>query len=272
MPERPARALRLGSTIGPVDAGVVPALLAAYRAASGADVNLIAAGTGALLDRARDGAFDLLIVHAPRLEEQFVAAGYGRSRHELMANDFVLVGPSHDPAAVGGSVRAVDAFGRLATIESPFLTRGDRSGTHVKEIEIWEAAGIRPAGAWYQTARHGAEGNLATAREASERGCYTLLDRATVVLLRDEPRLTPLVAGDPLLLNLISVLAVSGRRLTGIDEPAADHLVAWLLGEDAQRLIADFGRAEHGQPLFFPRAPAWRSSRGEYSINLEANR
>lgn len=177
--------LSLASTIGPIDAGIVPALLEAYRARTGVTVALTGAGTGKTLELARGGGFDVVIVHAKALEEQFIAGGYGLSRHELMANDFVVVGPADDPAGVGTLTDAVDAFRRIAEQGAPFLTRGDLSGTHVKELDVWEAATLTPSG-----------------------------------------------------------------------ENAA-RFVAWLLGDEAQQLISDFGVQQFGQPLFFPRAPGW---------------
>lgn len=252
--------LRLVSTIGPIDAGIVPALIAAYRAATGVEVALTGAGTSRALDLAKGGGFDVVLVHAPALEKQFIAAGYGLSRHEVMANDFVVVGPAADPAGVRGLGDAAEAFRRIARAEAPFLTRGDRSGTHVKEVEVWAAAGLAPSGAWYRAAERGREGNVATAIEAATLPCYTLLDRATVITLGDRLGLEPLVEGDPLLLNVISVIPLNPRAIPGVDGPAAERLVAWLLSDAAQRLIAEFGVAEHGQPLFYPRAPRWHAA------------
>ena len=268
--------LALASTIGPIDAGIVPALLAAYEARTGVNIELTGAGTNKTLELARGGGIDVVIVHALALEERFIAEGYGLSRHELMANDFVIVRPSGDPAGVRGLSEATDAFRRLLEAEVPFLTRGDLSGTHVKELDVWEAAGLAPSGDWYRVAEHGTEGNLATAREAIALQRYTLLDRATVLTLGDDLGLDPsaspsragisaaptsgqavLLEGDPLLLNIISVLPVNPAKVPGVCGEVAAQFVAWLLGDEAQRLIAEFGVVEYGQPLFFPRAPGW---------------
>jgi tungstate transport system substrate-binding protein len=257
--------LALASTIGPIDAGIVPALLSAYRARTGIDIALTGAGTNKTLELARGGGFDVVIVHAPALEERFIAEGYGLGRHELMANDFVVVGPADDPARIHGLGGAPEAFRRLLETHAPFLTRGDLSGTHVKELDVWEAASLTPAGDWYRTAEHGAEGNLATAREAIALQRYTLLDRATVLILGDElgpdrstgPGLAVLLEGDPLLLNIISVLPVNPAKVAGVRGEAAAAFVSWLLDDAAQRLIAEFGVEQHGQPLFYPRAPGW---------------
>jgi tungstate transport system substrate-binding protein len=262
-----APGLALASTIGPIDAGIVPALIEAYTARSGVSIALTGAGTNKTLELARGGGYDVVIVHALALEERFIAEGYGLSRHELMANDFVIVGPASDPAGIRALPEgsgAIGAFRRLLETQAPVLTRGDLSGTHVKELDVWEAAGLTPSGDWYVTAEHGTEGNLATAREAIALQRYTLLDRATVLTLGDALGLDPstgsgldvLLEGDPLLLNIISVLPVNPARVPGVRGEAA-AFVDWLLGDEAQGLIADFGVEQYGQPLFFPRAPGW---------------
>ena len=258
-------ALSLASTIGPIDVGIVPALLDAYRARTGLTVALRGAGTNKTLQLARGGGFDVVLVHALALEEQFIAEGYGLRRHEVMANDFLIVGPGHgpsggppgDPSGVRGLTDATAAFRRIAETQAPFLTRGDLSGTHVKELDIWKAAGLSPAGDWYRVAEHGAEGNVAAAHEAAALQRYTLLDRATVLTLGETLGLTVLLDGDPLLLNVISVLPINPEKVAGVNAEAAAAFVAWLLGAEAQQLIANFGVAQYGQPLFYPRAPGW---------------
>lgn len=252
--------LRLASTIGPIDAGIVPALLEAYRAETGVETALTGAGTSRTLALAKGGGFDVVMVHAPALERQFIAEGYGLARHEIMANDFTVVGPAEDPAGVRGLRDVAAAFRRIANAAAPFLTRGDGSGTHVKEQEIWQAAGLTPAGSWYRVAERGVEGNAATALEASVQGFYTLLDRATVLTLRGRLTLEVLVEGDPLLLNIISAIPLNPAKIPGVDGRAAERFVSWLLSDAAQRRIADFGVAQYGQPLFYPRAPGWRAA------------
>jgi tungstate transport system substrate-binding protein len=160
--------LALPSTIGPIDAGIVPALLDAYRARTGLSVAMTGAGTNRTLELARGGGFDVVIVHAPALEERFIAEGYGQSRHELMANDFVIVGPAGDPAGIGGLTDAADAFRRLMHCKASFLTRGDLSGTHVKELDAWAVTGGRGAALPKRSrhtaaARRGSTGSLSHA-------------------------------------------------------------------------------------------------------------
>ena len=203
------RPLRIASTIGPIETGLLPALEAAFSGRTAVPVEHDALGTGAL-DRAKRGGIDAVIAHARGLEERFVADGWGLERQPFAANDFVLVGPSNDPAG-RQSADPLAALRRIADSGATFLSRGDRSGTHIKEQELWRAAGIDPDGtSWYRTAGAGMAGSAATAREAVERGAYTLVDRATHLTAR--PSLTVVCEGDPRLLNVPSILPVNPRR------------------------------------------------------------
>ena len=160
----------MASTIGPVDAGIVGALEDAYFKRTGVVVRHASAGTGAALEMAKGGSFDLVMVHARALEDRFVADGFGVDRRDVMYNDFVILGPAADPARIRGERRAVDALRKIAAAEARFLTRGDNSGTHVKEVELWQAAGVTPRGAWYVKSERGAAGNAPTTRDADARG------------------------------------------------------------------------------------------------------
>jgi tungstate transport system substrate-binding protein len=245
------RPLRIATTIGPVETGLLPALEAAYSRRSALPIEHDALGTGAALERAKRGGVDLVIAHAPELEKQFVADGWAIGRHPFAANDFVLVGPRDDPANVRGA-ELVAAFQRIARAQAPFLTRGDRSGTHIKEQDLWSLARVQPEReAWYRIAESGMAGSGATAREAASAGAYALLDRATFITAK--PGLEIMVEGDPRLLNVFSALPVNPRRAADVSEGGAKDFVGWLLEKDAQALIGDFGRAEHGNPLFLRR-------------------
>jgi len=245
------RPLRIASTIGPIETGLLPALEAAFSGRTAMPVEHDALGTGAALERAKRGGIDLVIAHAPALEEQFIAEGWALGRHPFAANDFLLAGPADDPAAVRGS-ELVGAFQRIAQGQSRFLSRGDRSGTHVKEQELWAAAGVAATPSeWYRIAESGMAGNAATAREAAQQHAYTLLDRATFVTAK--PALDIMVEGDPRLLNVLSALPISPRRAADVNEGGAEAFLDWLLGEEAQRMIGEFGRAEHGVSLFLRR-------------------
>lgn len=247
-----AGTVRLATTIGLVDAGLLPALADAFEATTGRPLRYQALGTGAALDAARAGRTDAVVAHAPVPERAFVRDGWATGRHPFAANEFVLVGPASDPAGVRGCPDAVAAMARIAAVGAPFLTRGDASGTHVRETDLWVAAGVVPTGPWYAVAVGGRRGNAAIAHEAAERGAYTLVDRATVVVSR--PAVEVLVENGAALLNVFSVLPVSGARVPGVDSAAGAAFAAWLLGPEAQALVAGFGRAEHGQGLFIPLA------------------
>jgi len=248
----------MASTIGPIDAGIVGALEDAYRKRTGVEVRHAGAGTGAALEMAKGGSFDLVMVHARALEDKFVAEGFGVDRRDVMYNDFVILGPAADPAGVRTERRAAAAFARIARAQALFVTRGDRSGTHVKEMEIWQKAGIAPAGSWYVVFEHGSAGNAATTRYANERQAYVLMDRATYLTLKKEIALQVLVEKETDLLNFIAVIRVSPARFPRTNARGAKEFVDWLVSDEAQLLIKSFGVDVYGEPLFFPNAESWR--------------
>jgi len=247
--------VRLASTIGLIDSGIVPALAEQYRRRSGVEVGYAGAGTSAALERAKRGGFELVLAHAPSLEEQFVRDGYGLARYELMQNDFVLFGPRSDPAGIRTANSAAEAVRRIAASRAVFLTRGDGSGTHVKELDVWAAAEIDPRGQpWYRTDRSGALGNSAAAEAADALEAYILVDRATALAVAPRLRtLAPLYDGDPLLLNVISAIPIDPTRVPDVDGEQGARLLAWLLGPEARQLIATFGVDRFGRPLYVPR-------------------
>ena len=252
----------MASTIGPIDAGIVAALEDAYLKRTGVMVRHAGAGTGAALEMAKSGSFDLVMVHARALEDRFVADGFGVDRRDVMYNDFVILGPASDPARIRGEKRAVGALHKIAAAGSRFLTRGDNSGTHVKEVELWQAAGIVPGGAWYVKAERGAAGNAPTTRDADARQAYVLMDRATYLTLKREISLQVLVERDPALLNYIAVIRVNPARLPRVNAEGARAFQDWLVSEEAQRLIRAFEVDRYGEPLFFPNSDDWRKRHG----------
>jgi tungstate transport system substrate-binding protein len=179
-----------------------------------------------------------------------------------MYNDFVILGPAADPARIRGEKRAVDALRKIAAAQAPFLTRGDRSGTHVKEGELWQAAGITPQGAWYAKSERGAAGNAATTRDANGRQSYVLMDRATYLTLKKEITLEVLVERDPALLNYIAVIRVNPAKLPKVNADGARAFQDWLVSEEAQRIIKGFEVDRYGEPLFFPNSDDWRKRFG----------
>ena len=174
----------LASTIGPIDAGIVSALEDPFEKETGIRVRHVGAGTGAALDIAKKGTVDLVMVHARSLEEKFVKEGYGTMRIPLMYNDFVIVGPTEDPAGIKGMKSANEALKAISGKGIPFISRGDKSGTHVAEMELWGKAGIKPSGAWYKIYEKGAEGNAPTLRYTDQQKAYTVIDRATYLSTR----------------------------------------------------------------------------------------
>jgi tungstate transport system substrate-binding protein len=252
----------MASTIGPIDAGIVAALENAYLKRTGVVVRHAGAGTGAALQMAKSGSFDLVMVHARALEDRFVADGFGVDRRDIMYNDFVILGPASDPARIRGERRAVDALRKIEAAGARFLTRGDNSGTHVKEVELWQAAGIAPGGAWYLRAERGAAGNAPATRDADARQAYVLMDRATYLTLKGEISLQVLVERDPALLNYIAVIRVNPARLPRVNVEGARAFQDWLVSEEAQQLIKAFEVDRYGEPLFFPNSDDWRKRHG----------
>ena len=254
--------IRLASTIGPVDAGIVGALEEAYLRKTGVRVTHVGAGTGKALELARTGDFDLVMVHARVLEDRFVTEGYGIDRRDIMYNDFVILGPAADPAGIRGERSATAALTRIAKARALFVTRGDNSGTHVKEMELWGAARLKPLGDWYVVWEKGATGNAATTRYANERRAYVLMDRATYLTLKKNIGLQVLVEGDRELLNFIAVIRVNPSRFAQVSAEPARAFVEWLVSDEAQRIIQSFGVDRYGEPLFFPNSDAWRAKHG----------
>jgi tungstate transport system substrate-binding protein len=253
----------LSSTIGPIDAGIVDVLENGFEKETGIRVRHVGAGTGAALDIAKQGSVDLVMVHAKSLEEKFVAAGFGTERIDFMYNDFVIMGPPGDPAGIKGMKHAPPALKRIAEKGALFISRGDRSGTHVAEMELWEKAGIKPAGSWYVVYEKGGQGNAPTLRYADEKGAYTVMDRATFLTLQKEIRLVVLVEKCPDLTNYISLIPVSPKKFPTVNYEDTMLFVRWLTSpEKGQLLIRDFGQEKYGSPLFFPNSKEWRDSQG----------
>ena len=253
----------MASTIGPIDAGIVGALEDSFEKEKGIRVRHVGAGTGATLKIAQKCNVDLVMVHARSLEEKFVADGYGTERIPLMYNDFVMVGPAADPAGLKGLKSAAEALRKIAAAGAPFVTRGDKSGTHVAEMELWKAAGIKPAGTWYVVFEKGSEGNVATLRFTDQKGAYTVIDRATFLALQKEVKLAVLVEGDEALLNRITLIPVNPGKCPQANLKETMIFVDWLTDPNkGQRLIETFGVEKYGKPMFFPDSIPWRQRGG----------
>lgn len=258
-----AGTIRLSSTIGPVDAGIVPLLAETYKAKTGTEFVIEKAGTGATLEKAKTGNFDMVIVHARALEDQFIKDGYGQNRRDVMYNDFVILGPKSDPAGIKGMKSAAEAFKVLAEKKAPFISRGDMSGTHVAEMNIWKAAGITPDGdkdEWYTVFSLGKLGNGPTTIFADKRAVYTLMDRATYLKQQKNVKIVPLVEGDKAMLNLIAAIEVSPKKFSNVNNAETVKFIDWLCSDEAQLIIKDFEVKKFGQPLFFPNSDQWNKS------------
>ncbi|MGO9136479.1 MAG: substrate-binding domain-containing protein [Syntrophales bacterium] len=254
----------MASTIGPIDAGIVSVLEDQFEKETGIRVRHVGAGTGAALKIAEQGNVDLVLVHARSLEEKFVRDGFGMERIPLMYNDFVIVGPEKDPADIKGLTVATEALRKISETGAPFVSRGDKSGTHVAEMDLWAKAGIKPSGAWYKIYEKGSEGNVPTLRYTDQQQSYTVIDRATYLSLKNLIKLVILVEKDEVLLNHISLIPVNAKKFPMVNEKDVQTFVAWLTSrEKGQKIIRDFGKDKFGAPLFFPNSKDWVKSQGE---------
>jgi tungstate transport system substrate-binding protein len=241
--------VRLATTTSTENSGLFDELLPRFEEASGYWVHVIAVGTGKALRMGRDGDVDLVLVHAPAAEQRFVDQGFGEQRLPVMFNDFVLVGPHTDPAGLAQAADAADALGRIAASRTPFVSRGDDSGTHKKERSLWKQAELIPEGAWYREAGQGMGRVL---QIADEMGAYTLTDRGTWLAYRDKSRLKVAFEGDEGLFNPYSIIEVNAVRYPELNHRGAQALIGWIRGTEGQQAIAAFRKS--GEQLFTPSA------------------
>ena len=240
------------STTSTQNSGLLDAILPEFTDKTGIEVRVVAVGTGQAIKNAMNGDGDVLLVHARAAEEKFVADGWGVTRQDVMYNDFVLVGPSDDPAGVRGGQDIVAAFKAVAEAQAPFASRGDDSGTHKAELRHWSEAGVDVAaasGAWY---REAGSGMGATLNLAAGMGAYVLTDRATWIAFGNKQGLEILVEGDPALFNQYGVILVNPEKHPGVKAEAGQAFIDWLTGPEGQAAIAGF--TVDGQQLFFPNA------------------
>jgi tungstate transport system substrate-binding protein len=244
----------MATTTSTDNTGLLDELAPAFQEATGIELRWIAVGTGNALELGKNCDVDVLLVHAPDLEKTYIADGYGTDRHQVMYNDFVIIGPPDDPAGVKG-MTAVEALKTIRSKEAAFASRGDNSGTHAKELELWENAGIKEPDkeSWYiQTG----QGMLNTINIAAERNAYTLTDRGTFIKYEanhdGNPPLVILVEGDESLFNQYSVIAVNPGRCQNVKYDLAMKFIEWMLSDEAQQKIADFRLL--GKQLFTPNA------------------
>lgn len=246
------RFIIMQSTTSTQASGLYDHLLPIFKKESGIDVRVVAVGTGQAIKNAQNCDGDVLLVHAKPAEEEFVAQGYGVSRHDLMYNDFIVVGPKADPAGVQGMPKVGDALAAIRKIGEPFASRGDESGTHKKEMLLWNAADIDPvadSGTWY---RETGSGMGATLNAAIGMNAYTLTDRATWIAFKNKADHEILVEGDPTLYNQYGVIAVSPDACKNVRRADAGRFVTWLLSKPGQTAIGSYKLV--GKQLFFPNA------------------
>jgi tungstate transport system substrate-binding protein len=240
------------STTSTQNSGLLDDLLPKFTKQTGIEVHVVAVGTGQAIKNARNGDGDVLLVHARAAEETFVAEGYGVKRHDLMYNDFVIVGPAPDPARVGGMTDATAALSAIAKMEAIFASRGDDSGTHKKELQLWSDAGIDVAsvsGSWY---RETGSGMGATLNIATGMGAYAMTDRATWIAFMNKGDFRILVEGDEALFNQYGIILVNPEKHRNVKAEWGQAFIDWMLGDEGQAAIAAY--QVDGQQLFFPNA------------------
>ena len=243
------RFIIVASTTSTEQSGLFDYLLPLFEEKSGIDVRVIAQGTGQALDTARRGDADVVFVHAPAPEEKFVAEGEGVERFEVMYNDFVIVGPADDPAGVKGMVDASDALAKIAEAKTNFASRGDDSGTHQKELQLWKEAGIEPSGDWYKETGSGMGPTLNT---ASELPAYALTDRGTWISFENKGPLDIAVEGDVGLFNQYGVILVNPEKHPHVKQEDGQAFIDWLISAEGQEAIAGYKLSD--QQLFYPNA------------------
>jgi tungstate transport system substrate-binding protein len=236
----------LSTTTSTQDSGLLDFILPEFTEETGIEVKVVAVGTGKALQMGRDGEADVLLVHAKSSEIEFVEEGHGAERFDVMYNDFILVGPE----ALGYD-NIGDTLKGIMDNELVFVSRGDDSGTHKKELSIWEANGITPEGDWYKSAGKGMGDVLQMANEFEG---YTLTDRATYLSMKDSLDLEIVYEADALLLNEYGVIAVDPNKNETINNDGANEFIEWILSAETQEMIGTFGKDLYGQPLFFPNA------------------
>jgi len=250
--------LILATTTSTQDSGLLDVILPDFQQQYNVQVDVVAVGTGQAIKLGEDGNADVLLVHARAQEDAFMEAGHGVRREDVMYNDFIIVGPASDPAGIKGGTSAVEAFQKIAQTQSPFISRGDDSGTHSKEKSIWKAAEIEPTGDWYVSA---GQGMGAVLTMADEQQAYTLSDRATYLARTLEGlQLEILVEGDPLLFNPYGVLAVNPDKGPHIKADLANTFIDWIISVPTQEKIGQFGVDKFGQSLFTPDSAPWRAA------------
>ena len=243
----------LSTTTSTQDSGLLDVLVPLFERQTGYSVKTIAVGTGQALALAGRGEADVVLAHAPALEKKYIADGKMLNRRLVMYNDFVIIGPAEDPAKIKGMTKAADAMKAIASTGSRFVSRGDNSGTHNLEKELWKLAGVEPQTGWYIES---GQGMGATLGIADDRRAYTLTDRGTYLAFQKRVRLPILLEGDRPLLNLYSVMEINPANGPKVNAAGGKAFADFMVSADVQRVIKTFGVDKYGQPLFVPVAGA----------------
>ncbi len=243
--------VRCASTTSTQNSGLFDYLLPIFEKKTGIKVDVVAVGTGAAIEIGKRGDADVVLVHAKELELKAVAEGAFVSRHDLMYNDFVIIGPANDPLKIKGMKSAREALKKIAAQGVPFVSRGDKSGTHTKELAIWKAAGLDAKGQkWYLEVGQGME---KTQRIANEKRAYTLTDRGTWLATKDKLDMVVVLEGDPVLFNQYGVMAVNPEKHKQVKYKEARQFIDWLTSPEGQQAVGSF-KDKHGNQLFIPNA------------------
>jgi len=245
--------LILATTTSTQDSGLLDVLIPQFEDEHDYKVKTIAVGSGEALRLGSEGEADVVLAHSPKAEEEFMAAGNGESRLIVMHNDFVIVGPADDPAGIEDAATAAEALSKIASSESVFLSRGDESGTHTKELSLWTAAEIEPGGSWYQET---GQGMGATLTVAGEKQGYTLSDRGTYLAQKADLDLEVLFEGDKALFNQYHVMVVDPKKHSKVNAEGARAFATFITSPAVQATIGEFGVEDYGQALFIPDADA----------------
>lgn len=250
--EKP-KELILATTTSTKDTGLLDEIIPDFEKEYNYKVKVVAVGTGEALSMGERGEADVLLVHARTSEDEFMEAGYGKIREDVMYNDFVFLGSASDPAGVKDT-KSIDALNKISQAKANFVTRGDDSGTHKKESKLWDKAKVKPSGEWYISTGQGMGASL---QIASEKQAYILSDRATFLSQEDSLNLQIVVEKEEDLFNPYGVIAVNWEKYPKVNKEGAEEFMSWLTSVETQEKIGEFGKDEYGQALFTPDSKEW---------------
>ncbi len=254
----PPTQMVLATTTSTKDSGLLDEIIPDFEEQYNVTVKTVAVGTGEALAMGEKGEADVLLVHARASEDKFMADGNGSVRKDVMYNDFVLLGSEDDPAAVKGMDSAADACKKIADAKEAWVTRGDDSGTHKKELKIWESAGVTPSGSWYESTGQGMGASL---QIANQKKAYILADRATYLSQKDNLDLEIVVEGDKALFNPYGVIGVNPDKFPNVHNEEAMDFIKWITSVDTQEMIGEFGKGTYGEALFTPDSEEWKEKK-----------